>query len=121
VLTGTGSSFSSYLEALNTKNNNRMSGSSTAGTGYLDKLVSKNAMRAVRTGGNTLGGYLDNLARNTAVASSVASVSANADADEYLQYLRDASSAAKNYLTYLEGAVESAKDYLNYFESAKRG
>jgi hypothetical protein len=83
--------------------------------GYLDNLVSTSA--PTRTGGKTMGGYLDNLAPET----SVQSVASDADADEYLMYLRDASSAAKNYLTYLEGAVESAKDYLNYFESAKRG
>jgi hypothetical protein len=120
VLTGTGSSFAGYLASLNTKNTYRTPGSTPAGTGYLDTLVSKNAVRAIRTGGQSLGGYLDNLARNTASTSTVAAVSANADADEYLQYLRDASSAAKNYLTYLEGAVASAKDYLAYFESAKR-
>jgi hypothetical protein len=120
VLTGTGSSFAGYLASLNTKNTYRTPGSTPAGTGYLDTLVNKNAVRAIRTGGQSLGGYLDNLARNTASTSTVAAVSANADADEYLQYLRDASSAAKNYLTYLEGAVASAKDYLAYFESAKR-
>jgi len=64
-----------------------------------------------------MGGYLDNISSKT----SVQAVPSDADADEYLTYLRDASTAAKNYLTYLEGAVESAKDYLNYFESAKRG
>jgi hypothetical protein len=103
-----------YLSTLNV--NTRAGGSSTANTGYLDNLASSNAVAGVRTGGKTMGGYLDNLAPQ----ASVQSVASDSDADEYLTYLRDASSAAKNYLSYLEGAVESAKDYLAYFESAKR-
>jgi hypothetical protein len=104
---------SGYLGSLTTIK--RAAGSGIANQGYLDNLAS--TVAPTRTGGKTMGGYLDSISAQT----SVSSVASDADADEYLAYLRDASTAAKNYLTYLEGAVESAKDYLNYFESAKRG